>query len=186
MKIIFIPLVLFAFLNSCQSSSKSLGQPVESASKVNHVCKKLLVDELLKNREWDDVYKIFATENNQPLSTDTLIGFIQDSFSVHDYAGGGRIGVALEENESGVQSEYAIVSQQAQNYLLSLKEDQIQFLIAQDFNAFSSVQFKKNNDAEFQDLCVESDAHVIETMKLILFRSAVGMYMYDVKDRGDL
>lgn len=186
MKIIFIPLVFFAFLNSCQTPHSRVNQAVAPTVQTNNVCQKILVDELLKNKEWDDIYRMFPTENNQPLAQQTLIDYIQGSLGVHEYAGGGRIGVALGGNEIGVQSEYAVVSKEGKNYLLNLKEDQIQFLIAQNFDAFSSVQFKKENDADFQDLCVESDAHVIETMKLILLRDAVNMYLYDVKNRGDL
>lgn len=146
---------------------------------------KILITELLHEKEWDEVYEMFPTQNGQELSVQTLVEYIQDNFSVHE-TGAGNIGVALGENEINVKSEYAIVSRSDENYILELMEDSLEFSIPLNFDEFSTVQFKSMDSPYFQCLSVGSDAQVIATMKLVLFRSALNMYLYDAKDRGYL
>ena len=194
MKIIFIPLLIVGFINSCQwrppftdkQSNDSQKNNQKQQITKNTSCQKVLFTQLIDQQEWQEIYKIFPTPNNKPLSTQTLIEYIQGEFEVHEYAGNGVIGVPLEGNEVNIKSEYATVVKEGENYLINLKDDHIQYLIKQNFDEFSTLQFKSPYDSTFQDLCVDSHTRYLDTIKLIFLRSAVNIYMYDVKERGDL
>ena len=183
MKMVLFSLLLVVLLGACQGSPlKSYPSHIQQQSSVS--CERISVATLLEEKEWDDIYKMFLVKNEQPLDQATLIEFIQGSFSVFEYLGSTRIGVELGSNDIGVQSELATVTPEGPNYRLDLKEDQLQFLLAQNFNASNTVQFKKKTDSNFQDLCVDSDPHVIAAIKLVFFRSAVTMYMRTLKNQG--
>ena len=182
MKMVLFSALLMVLLGACQSRLES--HPFKIQQQINVSCEKISVATLLEEKQWDDIYEMFLAENEQPLDQATLIEFIQGSFSVFEYLGSTRIGVELGSNDIGVQSELATVTHAGLNYRLDLKEDQLQFLLAQNFNASNTVQFKKKTDSNFQDLCVDSDPHVIAAIKLVFFRSAVTMYMRTLKNQG--
>ena len=183
-KITILSILSVLLLGAYQQNTYAQPNPSEIEAKIKASCQTLPMSILLEEKEWDEIYEMFLAENEQPLDQATLIEFIQGSFSVFEYLESTRIGVELGSNDIGVQSELATVTHAGLNYRLDLKEDQLQFLLAQNFNASSTVQFKKKTDSNFQDLCVDSDPHVIAAIKLVFFRSAVTMYVRTLKNQG--
>ena len=194
MKILLLPLFLVAFINSCQWRAHPEDTASNDSQKKNQtqhvdkqdICRKVLFTQLIDQKQWAEIYKVFPTPNQKPLSTQTIIEYIQGDFEVHDSIGKGIIGVPLEGNAVNLNSQYATVTKAGGNYLITLKDDHLEYLIRQNFDEFSTLQFKSPYDTQFQDLCADSHIRYLDTIKLVFFRSAANIYMYDLKERGHL
>ena len=191
-KITILSILSVLLLGAYQQNTYAQPNPSEIEAKMKASCQTLPVSRLLEEKEWDQIYESFPTENGLPLSSQELIDYIHEKFTLiidivdfnekegtFDFGDG--MGISLDENELDIESEEALISQQDNYYLIRLQQDNLQFLLADHFDASSIMKFKQGEDTNFQDLCVDSDPLVIAAIKLVLFRSAADLYISDQK-----
>lgn len=162
--------------------------PANPVKKVEEpkVCKKAVFSELIDKKAWDDLYKKYNVPADQQLDMKSVVEYIQGNYEVQDYVSGHAVGISLDENDLKLESDDVFVSKKGGNYLINLEDDDIQYLISENFDETSTIQVKKAGESDFQDLCIDGDARYINIIKLILFRSAEDIYMYDLRDEGVL
>ncbi|WP_312970377.1 hypothetical protein [Acinetobacter gerneri] len=189
MKNLIYILILAVSLAACSKSNetkKAADTQGKSDLSSEKNCKQLEYKDLIDQQEWNDTYQIFQIDKKDQLNTKSIIEYNQENFDVLLRVGQGNIGVPLEDNDLKLNSEYAIISKRGSDYVINLPNDYLSFKIKQNFNQDSNIQFKSPYDEQFTDLCTATFPQYIETIKFILFRSAAEIYMFQLKEQGDL
>ncbi|OTG65420.1 hypothetical protein [Acinetobacter silvestris] len=178
--------ILFELL-ACSSqknhADKNAEQATVSGAVVAKPCQLLSFTQMIDDSLWQELYKDNEIEVKSQLQRAEISELTRQEFEEHaDYAAG-AIGIPLGDvGDLDLDSEVASVKKDGLDYLIDLKEDNLSFRLAQNFDINTTLKFRENPDVGFEDLCTNSDPSIVQIAKFVLFKSASSMYLYNLKD----
>ena len=181
----FFLMILFLGLQMGCTQHEDKKAQVDAEKENVVVCTKPLhMKDLIDQKEWDEVYRIFDISKDKQLTHKDILAMANENLAVLSMIDG--VGISLEENNLNLKSVYAVPKLAYQQYTIQLNGDQLQYQWKQDSSETSTIKYMDSMDGKFKDLCLDSPKKYIDIAQFVLNRAAIEFYMYNLKDEGYL
>ncbi|OTG83688.1 hypothetical protein B9T27_04030 [Acinetobacter sp. ANC 4648] len=162
---------------------KNTEQATASGVVVAKPCQVLSFTQMMDDSLWQELYRDNEIQlKNQPQRSE-ILELTRQEFEEHANYAAGAIGIPLGNiGDLDLDSNMASITNDGSDYLIDLKEDNLSFRLPQNFDMNTTLKFRENPDAGFENLCVDSDPSIVQIAKFVLFKSSSSMYLYNLKD----